>query len=441
MRVLVLGLVVTGSLWATSAGASAADYDPQIAAARQYLTWLREGDFNQCEAAGDSAMKAALPADKLEQTWKQITAALGEYQGEIRAETTETAGLVVVTLHCRFANSGAAIRVSVNDEGQVAGLFFSPSSEGVEYEPPAYVDPSAFREVPISVTTGDISLPGTLTLPRGDGPHPAAVLVHGSGPHDQDETIFLNKPFKDLAWGLATEGVAVLRYEKRTKKYGATIDVKTLTLDQETVDDAIAAVQLLRERDDVREDRVFIVGHSLGASAAPRMASKEPAIAGVVMLAAAARPLYDLIEDQTRYSARLQPDLDDEQRAELDEILSGVQKLREGTWKPGDTVLGMPAEYWIAIDRELQPVAHAKKCARPMLIAHCGRDYQVTQKDFDVWTSQLAGRDNVTLKRFDNLDHLLRAGDGPSTPAQYLQKGHVDIVVIKTISKWISARD
>ena len=97
------------------------------------------------------------------------------------------------------------------------------------------------------------------------------VLVHGSGPNDRDETIGPNKVFKDLAWGLASRGVTVLRYDKRTYAYATKFDeraVKSLTVQGEVIDDALAALQLLLNREEIDPQRVFLLGHSLGATLA-----------------------------------------------------------------------------------------------------------------------------------------------------------------------------
>ncbi len=143
-------------------------------------------------------------------------------------------------------------------------------------------------------------------MPVGQGLFPAVVLVHGSGPQDRDETIGPNKPFRDLAWGLATYGIAVLRYEKRTRVYGQKLqqDKKLLTsftVYEETVDDAVSAVALLSQTPGIRPDRIFVLGHSQGGMTIPRVAQKDKQAAGFIIMAGLTRPLEDAILKQNRY--------------------------------------------------------------------------------------------------------------------------------------------
>ncbi len=84
-------------------------------------------------------------------------------------------------------------------------------------EPPSYAHPERFQEQEVQIGHGKWVLPGTVSIPQSDGLFAAVLLVHGSGPHDLDETLPPNKPFRDLAWGLASQGIAVLRYEKHPK--------------------------------------------------------------------------------------------------------------------------------------------------------------------------------------------------------------------------------
>jgi len=422
----------------TWTAAVAAD-DQAIKRAREAFRFLSEEKFEDFAAASDDKMREVLPAAKLKEVWAAVTGSAGKFERELSVTATAVGELTTVEFVCKFALATLKVRISLHKDGRVAGLFFLPG-ETSEYNPPAYADPAKFREEEVTLRVGAFELPGTLTLPKAGAPVPGVVLVHGSGPHDRDETIYGNKPFKDLAWGLATRGIAVIRYEKRTLKYGTALDPKTLTLDQEATDDALAAAKLLMERPEVDPKRVFILGHSLGAMAAPRAARKEPRIAGVILFAGASRSLTDLVPEQIEYMAKVDGTIDEAEQKQLDEIRRQAAAIRDNTWKPGDTLLGAPAEYW-AMLYKIDAVADVRDLTIPVLIAQGSRDYQIpAAKDFEKWRRTLGDRSNVTLELFDGLDHLFRKGEGPSTPQQYQQAGHVDEGTLIFLERWIRTR-
>ena len=438
MRTIALTTLFSLALMGTPP-AHAGEFTREVEKASQAFEYLRTGKFDAFTDASNDEMKTALPADMLPQIWQQVTGAFGEYKRTIGTDAEKAGALTVVVLHCEFEKSRADVTISIDASGKLAGLFFKPVQADVPYAPPNYVEPSKFTEQEVQFSADSkFPLSGTLTLPKRGGPFPAVVLVHGSGPHDRDETIFGNRPFKDIAWGLASYDVAVLRYDKRTKAHGGKMEPATITIDDETADDALAAARLLMDRKDIRRDAVFILGHSLGATAAPYIGSREPKIAGLIMLAAAARPVYELVDEQVPYIAQLDGHVDEAEQRRIEETHAIVGKLRDGTWGPTDSLLGVPAEYWAKLDM-MKPLEHARDYARPMLILHGGRDYQVTDTDFKIWQKTLQSQKNVTLKRFESLDHLFRSGEGASTPESYMLPGSVDSDVIRTIGIWIRA--
>ncbi len=178
-----------------------------------------------------------------------------------------------------------------------------------------------------------------LTLPNTKTAAPAVVLVHGSGPEDADETIGANKPFADLAYGLASQNIAVLRYVKRTKQYGA--DSKSdapFTVKDEVTDDVIAAVSLLSKMPEINKKQIYILGHSLGGMLAPRIAAEDPQIAGIIILAGNARPLEKLVVEQVKYVARLTSTQTPENKKQIDRAEAIAAQVESPSLKPNDMV-------------------------------------------------------------------------------------------------------
>jgi dienelactone hydrolase len=283
-------------------------------------------------------------------------------------------------------------------------------------------------------------MPGTLTTPAGAAPFTAVELVHGSGPNDRDETVGGNKPFKDLAWGPASKGVAVLRYEKRTKQHGAKLaSIRAFTVKDEVLDDALAAVELLRKTEGIDAKRIFVLGHSLGGMLVPRIGRLDPNIAGLIALAGATRPLEDVIPEQLAYIFSVDGTISPEEQKQLDQAKEQAAKVK--ALKPEDAnssaiVFSAPVSYWLDL-RGYNPPETAKELKQPLLILQGERDYQVTMDDFKRWNAALATKSNVTFKSYPSLNHLFIAGTGRSTPSEYDQAGHVVAQVIEDIAAWI----
>ena len=409
-----------------------------VARAEAFFDLLVKQDFAAATAMCTENMAKALPEEKLRQSWATLGAQAGAFRSRESGRAEARQGGHDVWIRAVFERAAFDIRIFVNNDGKIGGLsqrVIPPPSA-----PPPYADPSKFTERDVTVGSGEWALPGTLTLPNGQGPFPALVLVHGSGPSDRDETLGPNRPFRDLAHGLASRGIAVLRYDKRTRVHGARMAQLRTTVQQETVDDAALAVSLLTETPGVAADRVFVLGHSLGGMLVPRIAAASPEARGFVVLAGAARPLEQAMLEQIDYIARLDDRVTPEEQARIDDMKSLAERVRALTRRDAESnerIGGAPASYWLDL-RNYDPPAAARNIARPMLVLQGERDYQVTMAEFARWSDALAGRPNVTLKSYPALNHRFMAGEGRSVPMEYLLPRHVAEDVIADIAAFVA---
>jgi dienelactone hydrolase len=416
--------------------------------AQDFVDQVAAGDFSAASHLFDHDMSQAFPQTRLKEAWLQILGQVGLFQKISNCQAVEREGTWIVTVSCQFEKSPIDLRVVFNQSGQIAGLNYQPAAPAESpYHLPAYVQAAAFHEIEATIGAGEWALPATLSMPVGASPFPGVVLVHGSGPQDRDETIGPNKPFRDLAWGLASQGIAVLRYEKRTKAHAGQFTpemVARVTVQEEVIDDALAAVQLLRQTPGIDPGRIYVLGHSLGATLAPRIGQQDPSIAGLIIMAGMTRPLEDTILDQYTYLYSLSGAMSDGQKAELEQLKAKVRRVKDpnlSNQAPArDLPLNLHPAYWLAL-RGYQPAEVAKSLGMRILVLQGGRDYQVTEAgDFPAWQKALREKGSATLKLYPNLFHLFIAGEGPSTPQEYLVEGHVNAEVIQDIAGWVKIK-
>lgn len=406
---------------------------------------MAKGDFASATKNFDNTMKAVMSMKILRQTWLQLTAQVGAFKSRIGSRKVKGNGFQIVYVTCQFEKTTMDIKVVFDKDGNIGGLWFIPIvfAGSVHYSPPAYVHRDRFVERKVTVGNGEWKLPGTLAIPKGKGPFPAIVLVHGSGPSDRDETIGPNKPFKDIAWGLASRGIAVLRYDKRTKVYGRKAIDDNFTVKEEVIDDALAAVEVLRKSQKIAPDRIFVLGHSTGGFLIPRIGNADQNIAGLIVMAGCTRPIMDVILGQITYIASLNQLMTDEAKKEIDNYKQQIAIVR--SLKPSanssasSLIMGVPASYWLDL-RSYAPAEMAKSLKQPMLIMQGERDYQSTTADFKIWKDALCSRNDVTLKLYPDLNHLFITGIGKATPEDYDKPGSLAQTVIEDITSWIGAQ-
>lgn len=313
--------------------------------------------------------------------------------------------------------------------------------EGFALSPKAKSEPAAsaaFVERSVEFLSGSLKFPGTLCLPaNAGGKVPVVVMVHGSGPNDRDETIGPNKPFRDLAQGLAAAGIGSLRYDKRTFAFKGKLDVKTLTVEEETIADAVAALQFARTLPEADPKRIFVLGHSQGAMFAPVIAGRAET-RGAILMAASERPLDQVIAEQLAFQLKLAGMSDQEITAKLDELKKSFARVRSGEAKEDEVVFYAPVHYWRDfLSRD--PQAALKNLKAPVLVLQGGKDIQVPKVDYDLALQALASKPPEMREAhfFPNLSHLFLPVEGQPTGAEYGIEAHIPQEVIQTIASWV----
>jgi dipeptidyl aminopeptidase/acylaminoacyl peptidase len=413
------------------------------AAGRKALDLLLASRYSEFSELLTTEAKTLLTPEFLRDRVAAEVKSFGKLEEISQPLTEKSGGLDIVSFPVRFSNKSVSVQLTLNGSGQVAGLHFRSPDDPLPavWQRPSYSKPELFRERSVTVGSDEWKLGGTFTFPSGKGPYPAVVLVNGPGPNDRDESIFATRMFADIAEGLASRGIAVLRYDKRTKIYGAQMSDMVFTLQQETIEDAVRALDLVRRQPEVDPGRVFVLGHSLGGYAVPRIAKQDGKIAGAIVLAGSARHIEDISLAQTEFLLKAKGGASPAEEKRLDLMKAEAAKIRSleaGKDNP-PILLGLPSAYFLDL-KNYDPAAEARKLAIPMLFLQGERDFQVTMEDFGLWKAGLAGAKNVTFQSYVTLNNLFIAGEGLASPVEYRKGGNVAPAVIDDASAWIAAR-
>ncbi len=405
------------------------------------LAAFTTGDYDHAVThfAPDLAAKATPAA--LKSAWVQLQSSAGAFRklGDLQPRTVGDRTLLTADLD--FANQSLTAAINCDAQDRITMFRVVPADASSQVQTSVSESATGIASA-IQVASPVGPLPGTLVLPKGDGPFPAVVMLVGSGAHDRDETVGPNKAFRDLADGLAAAGVASLRYDKRSYAYGLKMISDHATVDEEVTDDAVTALQLLAKQPHIDPKRVFVLGHSLGAFMAPRIGQRDPQLAGIIMMAAPPSFGLDTIIKQARYQASLQG----VPAAQIDQKLAPLIKQRDilahadPAHPPAGDFFHAPASYWLSV-RDYDPVATAKHLHEPMLLVQGSADIQVFPKeDFAAWQAAFAHDPRVTLIEYPGLSHMFMPASQPPSPDDNDKPGRVDAKVIQDIARWIKAQ-
>lgn len=416
--------------------------------AERFLQSAIGGDWDTVHSLLGKNLEA-VTKEMLQSFWSGFTAPYGKIQDTSLIEVKNNKVHTKVTFLMKAEAGSYEFILKLDEEGKVDDFSTAAYNPPEYFLNPDYNHPENYVEKEVTIGEGVFSLPGILTVPKGDGPFPVVVLVHGSGPNDMDETVNVFKPFRDIAVGLANEGIAVLRYDKRTNVHPIKSTLNpTFSIQEETVIDANLAVEKLKSLPQVDSENIFVFGHSQGAYALPLIFENDKSgdIKGGIGVAGPSGKFQDLllwqIEQQVSRAEKMGAPA--EQIKALKENLAFYQEQIGIINNPDITLETLPAYYqfgtpywWFEI-RDYVPTVLAKKQDVPLLLLQGGKDLQVPVSHFEDWKSELTGRGNVQYKLYPDMFHFLVNYEGePNLMTEYMTPGNVPQEFISDISQWV----
>ncbi len=402
------------------------------------LSKFKAGQFHEVYIYMEETMKREIDEEQLQAIWDGLQMQFDTILNIEEPTLHEKDSFLVTITPVQFKSLKLGIQFTFNTKGQICGFFIVPVN--MPYQPAAYLNTNVFYEIKKNIPNKKYPSEGILTMPDGNKKVPLIIIVGGSGPTDKDLTMGPNKIYKDLAWGLASKGIGVYRYDKRTVKFGVKMSKdKKLTVKQEYLDDLKSIVKMLSKMAYVDPTQIYIMGHSEGGSLIPYFAKNLKGIRGFISLAGSYSLLAELIPNQVNYLA-------DHAKTpkEKEEILKMMPKAiyardRFNRKSPNDSLpLGITTPYlWHLNENSPEKLISTIENHPSLFFLQGGRDYQVPPAELEKWKMALAKNTTVVYKVYKDLNHLFLTGKGDSVPSEYLKTGNVPEVVINDISNWV----
>ncbi|AKK72283.1 hypothetical protein OK18_06245 [Chryseobacterium gallinarum] len=370
----------------------------------------------------DSSVANEIPVDQLKSLTEQLQTQLGSLKKILEVNNEGN----LYYYYSEFEKSKLDVQLTFGDDHKLIGFFLVPHRTFEKRD----------EKTTLRIKSDDIELNGTVLIPPSDNKKKLVIFVHGSGASDRDETVGENKPFKDIAEYLFANGIASYRYDKRTYSNPETFNEQS-TAEQETVNDAVNAALYFKSNKDYQGYQIILLGHSQGAYMMPKIAARAQA-SKYIFMAGNARPLQDLLVEQFEYIHRIDPTKVSAEAVQ--DIKKQVAFLNSSQFnlnsQASDLPMGQSAAYWKYL-KEYHQLDEVKKIKAPMFFAQGGKDYQVTEKDFNLWKNELKNDKNAVFRFYPDLSHLFIPVSGTPSPKDYEIKGKVDEQFLKDLVQFI----
>ncbi len=292
----------------------------------------------------------------------------------------------------------------------------------------------------------EFPLNGILTLPENlEKPVPAVVFVHGSGSSNMDEKVMKLTPFKDLAEGLGKHGIASIRYDKRSFAHGRKMLKKgSLTVREEVIEDAVLASEMLKNDPRIDSEKVFIIGHSMGAMLAPRIDAEGGNFKGLVLMAGTLDTLEEVLfrqlEEMKNGKSKIMAWVASAQDKKFRKSFEDLYELSDEEAKKRKYAGGVDLYYFKEMGLH-RAADYLEKTEKPVLIMQGSRDLQVNvERDFGGYKRAFGKKDNFSFRLYEGLNHCFVPAlydDISKATKEFSKERHIGENVISDIAGWI----
>ncbi|KAL9106471.1 MAG: hypothetical protein Q9227_008502 [Pyrenula ochraceoflavens] len=439
--------------------------ETQIKVVTSIIDSLKSSQFSELPHHFPLILRFFLTEARLKSLWENVGKPLGSilsYEQPILAKKGRFLSSIQTLI--LFERGSHVLSISLDPWNSVLGFSMIPPIKAKGLVPawtsPAYVKETDFSEEEIWIRPSWISpaIQCLLTVPKPSkveaGRYPAVIILGGSGPSDADASLGSNLPLQDIAWGLASSGIAVLRMEKPLLECAlGAFGTGYLTVETEYVRPTAAAFKALCNRKEVDPDRIFLLGASLGGRVAPRAAASIDAmrlgyrVRGIISCAGNTSPLPETILRQIEYGQRYCPRSQEEYEKEWSEWKDIAARFREPDFERKisrkEKFMGVPASYLLDLAvKENHPIKimNERLSNTPILVLQGDKDWQVlVDHDLKGWREGLTGvGGRATVKVFEGLNHCFMRSNGEGLMLRdYDVPGHVEKQVVMDVVEWI----
>ncbi len=421
--------------------AQSRDFEMADSLGKTIIEYFKTNQFQKISDARDTIYLNSYNAITFEGDWNELVGTYGKLESVRPIFYGNYQGSHFISYKLSFESLPYVLNLGFNPENKIVMISFLQAHK--VYVSPDYVDVSKFSERHFKLNNGIFELPALFTAPNSPGKHPLVIILPESGPTDRDGSYGENRPYRDLANAMASNGYCTFRYDKRSLHYQnilltAKNAYENYTCREEYLDDLYKAMDTLLTFSEVDPARIYLLGHGQGGMLLPLVAKERKEVKGIAMLGSNYKRMQEMMMDQYDYLSYVTPNKKDEFMEEKEKALYSMNKKLNPLTEHYKMPYEVQATYWIWLNK-YPHVEIAKKLKKPILIMHGDRDYQVNMENLAGWKKDLGKQPNVTIKNYPKLNHLFYSGGAESTYSEYFMIGNIPDYVIKDLMDWLSA--